>query len=65
MGISPDTRTYLAAIGSKGGATKHPRKGFGSATPEARLAAQRKSTLARKSRKKQPVPSPTPNIKPL
>lgn len=58
MGISLDIRAYLAAIGSKGGAAKHPRKGFGSATPEARLAAQRRSAAARKSKKPQSVPAP-------
>jgi hypothetical protein len=56
MGISPDTRAYLAAIGSKGGAVKHPRKGFGSATPEARRSAQKLSALARKSSNRKQIP---------
>lgn len=50
LDLQTNTATFsqrAAEIGRKGGAAKHPRKGFGSLTPERRAEIAKKAAAAR------------------
>ena len=48
------------ALGRKGGAAKHPRKGFGSLTPERRAEVAAKAVAARRAKATAAAPIPGP-----
>ena len=48
------------ALGRKGGAAKHPRKGFGSLTPERRAEIAAKAVAAKRAKATAAAPTPAP-----